>query len=287
MQGSDHQADGLIVQSTQSPAPAFTLPSPYAWVAQCCVDGGLQEVEPSKAVLAIFTISVHEQVPVSLRARADVALRVLKQWGPTVPTGLESLWVLPAGFLGYDPIANDWMGCKPEETWATVKPIVRALPARATLVMGVDPSRGMQQAWILRPDTTLATAQIITRGQTEIASRVVDLGTLKGSVFVCGELLGSGQQGPIAPGKYMGDPATRLSDVQVLIDVAHRRVPKGWGQNTNPRWAHDSRFRRFASKGIAVLAHHHDGSGRFNCQSNWICLPFPAPHYVPKTSPIG
>jgi hypothetical protein len=272
-------------------AGAAPLPSPHAWVARACLDPhGYRADAVDGAALAVFAVSVHEKVPTDVPFRTGLLRHVLSAFGPSVPPHLPALWVFPAGYYGYDPVANWWWHCDARAAEDQLRPVAEALPAESTLAVGVDPAGTDQRVWVY---TRLADGTVdrrtVTRGRTDLPSRLVTVGPFVTSFFVYGEIVGNASQGPYDAKRYLDSPRQQLAGVQVLVDLSHRRVPKGTTAGAvNPRWAHDNRLRTFASRGgIAVLAHHHAGGGQFDCQSDWILCPGGAPGYGAPVTPVG
>ena len=270
-------------------AAGHELPATCAWVARADVDiEGRETSSPDRFALAIVAVSINEQFPQEIPWRTWLLQRVISLWSPSLPTGVPSLWVFPAGYYEYDPIKNGWWNCDERAVEESLRPVIERLPEASTLAIGVDSSGSNQQAWVYTRGTgRAATRRTITRGDCDLPERVVRVGPFAASFFVCGEMLGNPSQGAYSGRKYLESPFRQLPDVQVLVDLSHRRVPKGTAPDvTNPRWAHDSRIRRFATRGVAVLAHHHAGGTRFNCQSNWIICRAETPRYTTRVMPI-
>lgn len=285
----NHLSDELLNVTLPPAIKSTPPPSPCAWVAEALVDHTGREVaESGAAAVAIFAISVHQEYPAEIAMRTRLMLRVLSSFGVALPAHLASLWVFPAGYYGYDAVQNKWLKSDLRDVERSVVGAMASLPKRATCAFGADASGSDQRAWVYsRSENGNLDSRRIKRGNTDLASRVVQVGDLKASIFVCGEIVGNASQGPFCARQYLGDPAKQISDSQMLVDLSHRRVPKGWkAERVNPRWAHDARLRRFASRGVGVLAHHHGGVERFDCQSNWILGRSELPRYSARVTAV-
>jgi hypothetical protein len=117
----------------------------------------------------------------------------------------------------------------------------------------------------------------MTRHECDLKARIVAIGPVDAAFFVCGEFTGSYTEnnGPYFQNRYLNDPASQLSDCRLLIDVAHHRVRGTIDAAPGPRLVHQRQMLRFASRGTAILTHHHPGHtvagrARNDSQSNWV-----------------
>src|SRR4051812_40984376 len=150
--------DTSATSEVQQPNPARTattldvrVPSPRAWVASALVDETLREVASAEhSALCVFSVSVHEAYPPNPTVRLGLLQQALRSAAPSVPRHTESLWVFPAGYFGYDAVANNWRGCDMREVETALLPVMHSLPSSSICAVGVDASAADQEAWVYR-----------------------------------------------------------------------------------------------------------------------------------------
>jgi hypothetical protein len=263
-------------------------PHIWAWAAVAWIDAaGRCAQSGAEEAMPIFAVSVHEDYPTTLRDRLTLLEHVASEMGAHVPAGRPSLWLFPGGFFGFDASEGNWLGLNtiaPGRIKRQLTTILTAFPSRATIAMGVDTGEGDshdQQAWIVNLDSGGAPdIRMIRRSVTDLPRRKVTVGPVRAAFFICGEFTGSTtqQNGPYFQHQYL-KPAADLSDCQLLVDLAHRRVRhtiNSWA-NCPKRLVHQRQMERFSNHGAAILTHHHGGEriGKGNhqktdCCSNWI-----------------
>jgi hypothetical protein len=244
------------------------------------------------ADLHLFSLSVREDYSTDHGDRLSLLGDVFARFGPSVPPGTASLWVLPGGYFGFDASNVTWAyldHLAERRLDREVLDTLRASPVRSTLAVGVDtlrrpvPGSGVRQfAWVAQHHPGGRSLLKLERGNTSLQHRTVSLGPLNAAFFVCGEFTGSytEENGPFftaagGVGCYLDDPVHQLEHCNMLVDLAHRCVSGSVSGACNRRMVHRRQMDRFALKGAAVLAHHHRGacsSGRahFKHQSNWV-----------------
>jgi hypothetical protein len=258
-------------------------------VAKGCIDHQGREVSAgSPDSLIVFVVSVHEQYPTDEVAREQLLSEVRERQRHLVSSGMASLWVFPAGYFGFNAFAarggerEVWPGFNGVRLRSRLSEILATYPQHAWLAFGADAPRdgdsNSQQVWVCHTDSAGETeVRVITRGQTAIPERTIQVGPVRAAFFDCGEFTGSrtGENGPFCDYEYLDDVSAQLADCRLLVDLAHSRVSGTVGGVPGPRRVHEAQMRRFADHGAAVLTHHHAGflSGgrpRSDSQSNWI-----------------
>lgn len=244
-----------------------------AWVAITAVSsGGARAAVQAQGSVAVLAVSVHEAAPSGMNARLDLARRVIARCAHRVAPGQASLWVFPGGYFGYG-----WRGLDLAALQVGLDAVISDLPANAVLVAGADTGEDDQQVWVARAGAAQADIQTIRRRQTPLQGRSFAVGAVRAAAFVCGEFTGSRTKanGPYHEREFLTDPVVALAGCDVLVDVAHRRVRGSVNGDASPRMVHQLQMERFASRGTAVLVHHHGGERRYgrakaDCASNWI-----------------
>lgn len=267
--------------------------APRGWVAHA---GMLADGSPchagQRAKLFLFCLSVREDYSADVDDRLSLLGDVFARFGPSVPSGTASLWILPGGYFGFDASSMTWSyldHLAERRLGRAVLNALRTSPVHSTLALGVDTRRSpapsskvRQHAWIGQHQPGGRSLLRVARGDTSLAHRTVDLGPLNAAFFVCGEFTGShtDESGPFfrdegGAGCFLDDPVSQLAQCRLLVDLAHRQVSGSVSGACNRRMVHRRQMNRFAPQGAAALAHHHRGacsSGRahFKHQSNWI-----------------
>ena len=280
-------------ESAPSHRPPFPAGAPLAWVARAWLNPDGTAAQPGDAeAVRVLAVSVHAGVPTSVDARMDLLRSLAKEFQTEVPAGRHSLWVLPGGFFGFDSARHHWTGLSSVHAEAIAQrlltDIAPKLPPLATLVVGVDLAIGTaedQHAWVIQRNSHGSASIIckVQRGGSELSARCFSVGTLRASVFICGEFCGSytEQNGPYCgegmTAKYLTDPVRDLAECGLLIDLAHIQV-RGTVSDAEPsrRLSHQRQLERFASHGAGLLVHHHyglttaKGTPHFAHQSAWL-----------------
>lgn len=249
-------------------------PMKRAWVAASAIDAqGRRCIDPEKRALTIVAVSVNEGLTPTLDARVELMQDVGRV--ERIPQGTVSLWVYPAGYIGFDAAsylsgneAAAWPGVDPGAVEAMLPEIVQAHPAGAWIVFGVDSSSESQEAWLVRNggagSGVAPVLHKVRRNESEPAARcfALDDRDMKAAFFVCSEIVGYENQ---------------FLDCRVIVDLAHVRVPGTvWSDKESSRMAHQRALTPASKHGAAVLAHHHGdhrtaaGHEHFRHQSNWI-----------------
>lgn len=272
--------------------PGTPSPHPRAWVAEgrLTVDG---ERCPSRRLpaLVLFSVCVHEEFSTEAEDRLALLREIVETLGRGVPAGVPSLWVLPGGYFGFMASVGRWLYLSPairRRTQEQLLKLVRHFPRGATVAVGADTresplvSQVVQQVWIAERGSSEASLSVVTRGQSSLSERKVQVGPLRAAFFVCGEVTGSRteENGPFAvqaSGEhvFLSHPAEQLEDCRLLVDLAHHRVSGSGSDSPGPRMVHRRQMSRFSSHGAAVLTHHHAGArsgerAQLKHQSNWI-----------------
>lgn len=283
----------MKIQRVETPAHQATM-GPRAWLTYTVIDTtGARSNAVSADAIVVGAVSVSESMPATVEARGqllqsigDIATSSL------VPKGRPALFVLPAGYYGYDAGTGEsqylkWPLQRRVHT-ATLKALMR-FPVGTVLAVGMDsyvrPPPGapvLQAALVGERLGGGAILHTVVRGETALENRIFSVGGAKAAFFVCGEFTGSRTEnnGPYLVDsagrrRYLDDAGDALRGCSILVDLAHRRIPAPVGVNPSPRMVHRGRMNDFSASGAAVLAHHHRGSrvkGRPHSKhrSNWI-----------------
>lgn len=277
----------------QTPPTRGANHDPRGWLAQAAM---LADGRPCRANqpadLFVFSLSVREGYSTDFDDRLSLLSDVFVHFGSSVPSSTASLWVLPGGYFGFDASGFQWAHLDhlaERRLERAVLSTLRASPVHSTLALGVDTLRRpvpgsevLQYAWIAQHQPGGRSLLKVSRGDTSLSHRTVDIGPLNAAFFVCGEFTGSHtvENGPYFRDQggsdcFLDDPVHQLAQCNLLVDLAHRQVSGSVSGACNRRMVHRRQMNRFAPQGAAVLAHHHRGlssSGRahFKHQSNWI-----------------
>lgn len=254
---------------------------------------------------AVMAVCVSESYPTGSEAR----IALLNQISALArPKGMPVVYLLPAGFFGFDAkrfyeqkrhkkdLGLAWLGLSAASLEALkgqlYQEILGWFGAQATLVVGIDcgPCAEEQFAWIGQTDVNgiPTRSYLVQRSQTSLGKRKVPIGNnITAAVFVCGEFSGSygEKNGPFCVdsgvSEYLAGLDGRLDGIDLVVDVAHSRVPM---MTPSPcklafrgRYLFQNQMDQLASLGIAcALAHHHageqhsDGSPKSHHHSGWV-----------------
>ncbi|MFY0526962.1 hypothetical protein ACN28I_28765 [Archangium gephyra] len=204
-----------------------------------------------------------------------------KKLGRLLPGHMESFWVYPGGFFGFD--AHRFRDGEGELAWTRAEPfpasgiddVIRVHPSRATIAFGAD-NRQLEQRLFCCGDS-IDTLEVL-RSHTDLVHRKSNVGGgLTAAFFVCGEFTGSSTtaNGPFFGNRVLKEPASELHDCDLLVDLAHSRVRRTIYRPPMHRQVHQLQMLRFTQRGTALLAHHHGGhttQGRptTDCSPYWI-----------------
>jgi hypothetical protein len=237
--------------------------------------------------IAVFAVSVHENFPILVAARLELLCKIGRHVSERIKPARRVV-IFPGGYFGFDPVlfradrSRAWPGFDDEGVRQALPTVLEAYPPETWLVFGADcpVSAGgyTQEAWVCRSIATgKAALQTIVRERTDLRDRIIEVGSLRMAVFVCGESTGSYTEanGPYCGNKYLRNPVSQLPSCNLLVDLAHSRVKKSINPPPQRRLVHERQMRQFAAQGAAVLTHHHPGyetvgRPRDNCKSDWI-----------------
>jgi hypothetical protein len=219
--------------------------------------------------------------PTRVADRLRLMRAIGNKLGGMLPRTMDSLWVYPGGFFGFD--ARKFYEVGGVKAWQGVEPfskihipnVISAHPSRTTIAFGADNRQLEQRLFVCGNSVELLE---VIRGNTDLAHRKSNVGGgLTAAFFVCGEFTGSWTSAnrPFFQDQVLTEPVSELQDCDLLIDLAHSRVRRTINQPPMQRQVHQLQMLRFTKRGTALLTHHHGGDitqgrPRADCSPYWI-----------------
>jgi hypothetical protein len=242
------------------------------WLASALINYNGEKSEPSSpSTLMLNGIHVHLDYPMEVKSRLQL-ISYVPQNTLSKDIKYESLWVYPGGF--FQCINKQ----EYQNLFNKVENYLVTYPPGSTIVFGVDQNSD-QYAWIIQinRNSRIEYLKEIKRGNTAINDRIIEIGELKVSVFVCGEFTGSrtSNNGPFYKFFLLSDVCNQLEGVNLLVNLAHWEVSKSLNEKYHKRYVHQNQLSKFSCQGAGILVQHHRGKQRenrphFKHASNWI-----------------
>jgi hypothetical protein len=238
-----------------------------AWLAIAHIDAEGRKAAPGTArTLALVTVCVHSGYPKAVSDRLNLLKAVMAKASAIVKRA-PCLIVLPGGFFGF-------LGEAPVSSRgaARIDSAVRSFqaarrPAETIIAVGLDRGKSHpdQSVWVW-PSGASAIVKI-TRGATSPEERTVRIlgGALSAAFFVCGEFTGSrtGNNLPYFEQRFLLDAAREFPGHRLLVDLAHRMVPRTVNRVSTPRrYVHQRQMELQTPAATSILTHHHPGAKR-------------------------